>query len=172
VVLSPFWRRLTLSVHIGASVGWLGGVAAFVALGVIGLTHPDPATVRGAYLVMEPAAYLVLLPLAGASLVSGILSSLTSIWGLFRHYWVLFKLVINLVATLVLISYLDSFAAMARLAADPSTALTTLRNPSPLLHAVLAMLVLSVAVVLAVFKPRGLTRWGLRKPAADPSAGA
>ena len=52
---------------------------------------------------------------------------------------------------------------MATMAADPARDLATIRNPSPLLHAVLALLILLVATVLAIYKPRGVTPYGRRK---------
>jgi hypothetical protein len=64
--------------------------------------------VRGAYLVMELTGWVVLVPLSLASLLTGLVCSLGSIWGLFRHYWVLFKLLINVVATVVLLLYMQT----------------------------------------------------------------
>lgn len=52
---------------------------------------------------------------------------------------------------------------MAGLAADPSADLSVVRNASPMIHAALAVLVLTVATVLAVYKPSGMTRYGWRK---------
>jgi hypothetical protein len=77
------------------------------------LTSDDAQTVRAAYLVMEPAAWLVLVPLAVASLLTGLIQSLGTVWGLFRHYWVLFKLLITVVATIVLLTYMETFRSMA-----------------------------------------------------------
>jgi len=156
-------RRFALTAHVTSSVGWLGAVACFLALGVVGLTSQDAQTVRGAYLVMEPAAWYVLVPLAFASMLTGIVQSLGTTWGLFRHYWVLFKLLINVVATIVLLTYMETFSLMAGVAADSSADLGMVRNASPRLHAALALLVLVVATVLAVYKPRGMTRYGQRK---------
>jgi hypothetical protein len=161
--MTPRLRKLALTAHVTASVGWLGAVACFLALAVVGLTGRDAQTVRGAYLVMEPAAWFVLVPLAFASLLTGLVSSLGTAWGLFRHYWVVFKLLINVFATIVLLIYMETFRLMAGVAADPSTHLSEVRNPSPLLHAALALLLLLVATVLGVYKPRGLTRYGWRK---------
>jgi hypothetical protein len=127
------------------------------------LTSQDAQTVRGAYLVMEPAAWLVLVPLAFASLLTGLVMSLGTTWGLFRHYWVLFKLLINVFATIVLLTYMGTFSYMAGVAADPNADLALVRNASPRLHAVLALLMLLVATVLAVYKPRGTTPYGQRK---------
>jgi hypothetical protein len=163
-------RKLLLTAHIAASVGWLGAVAVFLALAVIGLTSADAQSVRGAYLLMEPAARAVLVPLALASLSTGVVQALATPWGLFRHYWVLFKLLINVFAVVVLFVYMPTFRLMADLAADPGIDLPSVRNGSPLLHAVLALLLLLVATVLAVYKPRGMTRYGWRK-LHGPAAG-
>jgi uncharacterized membrane protein len=162
-MLPPSLQKLVLTAHVSASVGWLGAVTAFLALAVVGLASPDADTVRGAYLVMEPAAWYVLVPLALASLVTGLVQALGTTWGLFRHYWVLFKLLINVVATIVLLMYMGTFRSMANVAADPSSDLAAVRNPSPLLHAGAALLLLLAATTLAVYKPRGLTRYGQRK---------
>jgi hypothetical protein len=72
-------------------------------------------------------------------------------------------LLINLVATVVLLTYMETFALMAAVAADPGADLGAVRNPSPALHAALALLLLLVATVLAVYKPRGMTRYGQQK---------
>jgi uncharacterized membrane protein len=163
MTMPPRLRAFALTVHVIVSVGWLGAVAAFLALGIVGLTSPDPQTVRGVYLVMEAAAWYVLVALAVASLVTGLVQSLGTTWGLFRHYWVLFKLGINVLATVVLLMYMQTFCALARVAADPGADLGAVRNASPVLHAALALLLLVVATVLAVYKPRGMTGYGQRK---------
>ncbi len=161
--MSPSFRKLALTAHVTSSVGWIGAVTAFLALAVVGLTSQNAQTVRGAYLVMEPAAWFVLVPLALASLLTGLVSSLGTKWGLFRHYWVLFKLLINVFATIVLLIYMETFRLMAGVAADPSADLSVVRNPSPVLHAALALLLLLVATVLGVYKPQGITAYGRRK---------
>lgn len=163
MTITPAVRKAALTAHVVSSVGWLGAVAAFLALAVVGLTSDDAATVRGAYLVMEPAAWFVLVPLAFASLLTGLLQSFATAWGLFRHYWVVFKLVINLLATTVLLAYMNTFRHMAAVAVDPNAELVAVRNSSPLLHAALALILLVVATALAVLKPRGLTPYGRRK---------
>jgi hypothetical protein len=163
MTMAPALRKFALTAHVASSVGWLGAVGVFLALAVLGLTSQDAQTVRGAYLVMEPAAWFVLVPLAFASLLTGIVQSLGTRWGLFRHYWVLFKLLITVFATIVLLIYMETFSFMAGVAADPSADLGAVRNASPGLHAALALLLLLVATVLAMYKPRGMTRYGRRK---------
>jgi hypothetical protein len=168
--MSPRQRKLVLTAHVTCSVGWLGAVAAFLAVALVGVTSQDADTVRGAYLVMEPAAWLVLVPFAFASLLTGLVQSLGSTWGLFRHYWVLFKLVINVFATVVLLTYMESLSLMAEVAADPSAELGMVRNASPVLHAGAAFMLLLVATALAVYKPRGVTRYGRRKQQDNQTA--
>lgn len=163
MIMTPRLRKFVLTAHVTTTVGWLGAVVVFLALAVIGLTSRDAQTVRGAYLVMEPAAWFVLVPLALASLLTGIVQALGTTWGLFRHYWVLFKLLIAVFVTIVLLIYMETFSVMAGVAAYPGASLALVRNVSPALHASLALFVLLVATVLAMYKPRGMTRYGWRK---------
>jgi hypothetical protein len=163
MTMPPSFRKFALTAHVTTTVGWLGAVVVFLALSVVGLTSQDAQTVRGAYLVMEPAAWLVLVPLAFASLLTGMVQALGTAWGLFRHFWVLFKLLMTVFVTIVLLIYMETFSFMAGVAANPSADLGVVRNASPMLHAALALLVLLVAVTLAVYKPRGMTRYGWRK---------
>ena len=168
--LPPRLHKFALTAHITASVGWLGAIIGVLAIAIVGSTSDDPQTVRGAYLVMEQAAVFVLVPLAFASLLTGLVQSLGSSWGLFRHYWVLFKLVINVVATLVLLLYLQTLDHLADIASDPRSGLASIRSFSPVLHASAAVLLLVVATTLAVYKPRGVTPYGRRKEKARAEA--
>jgi len=162
--MTPAWRRLALTAHVAASVGWLGAVAAFLVVAAAGLAGADPQAVRASYLSMEIIAWFVLVPLAVASLVTGVVQALGTRWGLFRHYWVVVKLVLNVLATAVLLLYTRTIGHLADAARDTGTPLAELRalGWSPVVHAGAALLVLLVATVLAVYKPPGLTPHGLR----------
>jgi hypothetical protein len=166
MTMRPGLRKFVLTAHVTTSVGWLGAVAVVLALAVVGLTSEEAQTVRAAYLVMEPAAWFVLVPLAFASLLTGLIQSLATTWGLFRHYWVLFKLLINVSAVVVLLMYTQTLGYLADVAARTtlsSNDLAVLRSPTVVVHSVLALLLLLVATVLAVYKPRGSTPYGQRK---------
>jgi len=108
--------------------------------------------------------------LAHASLLSGIALSLGTTWGLFRHYWVVAKLLITAFATVILLIYMGTFRQMAGVAADPVVDLTLVRNASPIVHAILASILLLTATVLAVYKPLGMTAYGRRKQAEQREA--
>jgi hypothetical protein len=160
MTFAPALLRFTLTTHLTSSIGWIGAVLVFLALAAIGLSSQDERTVRGAYLVMAPAAWFVLVPLAHASLFSGIALSLGTHWGLIRHYWVVLKLAITVFATVILIIYMGTFRQMAGVAVDPVVELGLVRNPSPLVHSFLALVLLVTATVLAVYKPFGMTPYG------------
>ena len=74
---------------------------------------------------------------------------------------------ITVFVTIVLLIYMETFREMARVASDGNVAPSLVRNASPAIHAALALLVLLLVAVLAVYKPRGLTRYGWRKQHAQ-----
>ena len=156
-------RKLTFATHIAASLGWAGAVLVFLALAAIGMTSDHEVVVRGAYLLMAPAAWFVLVPLAHASLITGIVLSLATTWGLFQHYWVVSKLALTAFATAILMVYMGTFRQMAGVAADLMVDIAAVRNASPLIHSVLAFVVLMAATVLGVYKPCRMTVYGKRK---------
>lgn len=162
--MPPSARKLLLAAHIATSVGWIGALAAYLALDVTVATSADPARLRSAYLAMHLLVTSVIVPLGWASLVGGIVLSLGTPWGLFRHYWVIVSLILTVVALLVLLVEAQTVAALARIAVDPQTTDDALRAlPSTLVHSVGGMVVLLLVLGLNVFKPRGLTRYGWRK---------
>lgn len=163
--MSPGLRKLALTIHVIASVGLLGAIAAFLVLSVAGLAGRDPQTVRAAYPAMALIARLVVTPLALAALVTGLIQSLGTAWGLFRHYWVLIKLLMTLFATAILLVKLDLIDQAARLASETILARADLRavGIQLLVHAAGGLLVLLVPAVLSIYKPQGLTRYGTRR---------
>lgn len=162
MVLSPRLRKFSLTLHVASSVGWLGAAAAYLGLVVGALTHRDPQMVRAAYLAMEPITWFAIVPLAFASLLTGLVESLGTQWGLFRHYWVVFKLLLTVFATTVLLGNTQTVRSLAALAADtPDADISGLKGQ--LLHSGGGLVVLFVTTVLAVYKPRGVTPYGLRK---------
>jgi hypothetical protein len=159
-------RKFALTAHVAFSVGWLGAVTCTLALAVAGLASEDVQTVRAAYLALELTGWFVLLPLSFASLVTGVVQALGTKWGLFRHYWVLAKLLMNVLATIVLLLYTQTLGSLADVAGETTLSsddLDFLRSPSVVVHSGAALALLLVATVLAVYKPRGMTPYGQRK---------
>jgi hypothetical protein len=158
-------RKLALMVHMVGSVGWIGSVAAFLVLALTGLNSPDPEKVRAAYLVMEPVTWSVIVPLAFVSLLTGVILSLGTKWGLFRHYWIIAKFLINLLSILLLLLHTQLIHEVA--VAASGTVLSAAGLHGSRVHlviaAVAALAALLLATMLSVFKPRGLTPYGVRK---------
>ena len=164
MIMRPRLRKFALAVHIAVSVGWIGAVAGYMALDVAAATGRDAQTLRAAYLAMGWIAWYVIVPLALASLLTGLVMSLGTKWGLFRHYWVLISLLLTVVATGVLLVETQTIGYFADIAADPTTSGDDLRAlGSTLVHSVGGTVVLLVILVLNVYKPRGTTRYGWRK---------
>jgi hypothetical protein len=162
--MRPRLRRFALAAHIALAVGWIGAVAGYIALDVAAATSQDAQTLRACYLAMGLIAWYVIVPLALASLLTGLLMSLGTRWGLFRHYWVMISLLLTIIATFVLLVETQTISYFARIAADPTTSGEDLRAlGSTLVHSVGGTVVLLVILVLNVYKPRGMTRYGWRK---------
>jgi hypothetical protein len=163
--MPPRLRKLALTAHVVSSVGWLGGVVGFLALAVAGLTSQDAQLVRGAYLGMELIGWLVLVPLSAASLLSGLVQALGTRWGLFRHYWVLSKLVMTVFATAILLVHMQPTSRLADAARETTLSDADLAGLRVQLvaNAVAALLVLLVTTALSVYKPGGVTRFGRRR---------
>jgi hypothetical protein len=165
MIMTPHLRKFALTTHVTSSVGWLGAVAAFLALAVAGLTGQDPQMVRAAYLATEFITWFVIVPLAFASLLTGLVVSLGTPWGLFRHYWVLLKLVLTLLATLLLLMHTYPIGVLAGVAKERTVSSADVGRLQIQLvaDAGAAVLALLVNVTLSVYKPRGMTRYGRRK---------
>ncbi len=148
-------RKLMLSLHVVTSVGLVGAVASFFLLSLLGLMSANEAIVRSTYVAMNPIARTIIVPLAICALLVGVIQSLTTQWGLFRHYWVIFKLAITIIVILVLLMQLSPIAALARYAAESSFDPSALYRPrlSAALHAGIGLIVLLVPVILSIFKP-------------------
>ena len=173
MAMSPRVRKLALTAHVTVSVGWFGAVAVFLALAVTGLIAQDALTVRSVYVTMDVAGWYVIVPLCFASLLTGVVSSLGTTWGLLRYYWVTVKLAITVLATGGLLLHMPPISHIARAAAAPDwtgDALTGLRTQL-VVQSAAALVVLLVATALSTYKPQGRTRHGQRKQLrAFPSA--
>jgi hypothetical protein len=153
--MSPGLRKIGLIVHITSSVSWFGAVAAFLLLNVTGLTSQDAETVRGAYLAMNLIGRFVILPLSLTALASGFVQALGTEWGLFRHFWVLVKLLLTILSTIVLIAKIPLMGRAAHLATETALATADLRKAGMqlLVHSSGGMVVLLGITAVSVFKP-------------------
>ena len=166
MIMSPPLRKFVLSVHVASSVGWLGAVVAYLVLDVTAVTSRDVQLVRAAYLGMELTIWYAIVPLALSSVIIGVINALGTAWGLFRHYWVLLKLLLTIFATSILMLETRTIGYLAEAASSISD---PRELPGSLPHSIGGLLVLLLIAVLAVYKPRGMTRYGWRRKHEQPS---
>jgi hypothetical protein len=164
MTMTPRLRRLALVGHVTFSVGWLGAVVAYLVLAVMGRTTPDAQLARAAYLAMEVLGWGVIVPFSLAALVSGLLQSWGTSWGLFRYYWVLVKFGLTTLGTLVLLLHMRNVSGMAGVAAGMTLSPADFGSQrlQLVVHAAGGLLVLLAATVLSVYKPWGKTAYGRR----------
>ncbi len=163
--MTPGVRKFTRTAHVVLSAGWLGSVAAYLALAIVGLTDGGAQMPRAAYLSMEVIGWYAIVPFSVATLVAGIVESLGTRWGLFRHWWVLAKLVLTAGAIAILLVHMRAVADMARVAEASILLATDFRilRIQLVAHAGGGLLVLLAATALSTYKPWGLTPYGLRR---------
>jgi hypothetical protein len=165
MIMTAGVRKFALTSHITASVGWLGSVAAFLALAIAGLASQESEIVRAAYVGMHLTTWYVIVPLCVASLLTGVIEGFGTPWGLFRHYWVLTKLLLTMLATVILLVHtvpIDRVAGVAMQTALSSSDLRQLRIQL-VGDASAALFVLLVTTILSVYKPWGMTPYGIRR---------
>ncbi|MEO7015125.1 MAG: DUF2269 domain-containing protein, partial [Leifsonia sp.] len=85
-------------------------------------------------------------------------------WGLFRHYWVVIKLAITVVATIVLLIHMQPITHIAALASKASWTTGGLEpvRTELVIEPAVALLALLVATALSTYKPQGRTPYGQR----------
>jgi len=166
MTMTPRLRKFALTAHVTASLGWIGAVVAYLALVVAAMNSQDAQTLRAAWIAMELTGWFAIVPLSLVALLTGLVMSLGTKWGLFRHYWVMFSLALTIFATIILLLHMQTVSFFAGVAAEmDSVDIGRLRGGlrGELLHAGVGLLVLLVIQMLNVYKPRGMTRYGRRK---------
>lgn len=164
MTLTPRLRKFVVTAHITFAVGWLGAVAGFLALAIAGLNSQDTQILNAVYLGMDLTARYVILPLSFAPLVTGPILSLGTPWGLFRHYWIIAKLFITFLSTIILLIHMCPISHLADLAMDGTLSSVDASLRIQMVAASGAALVALIAITaLGVYKPRGMTAYGWRK---------
>ncbi|MFD3925574.1 DUF2269 family protein [Streptomyces sp. NPDC058614] len=161
-------RRASLVVHVAASASWLGLTLGLLALGITAATTGSAVTVEASVRAMKLFADWLLLPVALLTLLSGLLLSLGTPWGLARYRWVCAKFWLTLATTTATVFAL-------RPAVNSAVTAVAAGNPLPDAGDVLFGPIVSLSAylfmtVISVVKPWGLTRRGrnLRAAARKP----
>lgn len=158
--LSTRARKFVLLVHIAAAGAWLGLDLVLGILVVTALTSPDPTGAAAAAASIAMFATLPLVVVGLVTLLTGVLLGFATKYGLMRYWWVLVKLVINVVLVVLVVIVLSpgvtALGEASRAALEegvaPSVTGTLLFPP------IVSSTALIVAMTLAVFKPWGGVR--------------
>jgi hypothetical protein len=171
MIMPPGLRKFALAAHLAFSVGWIGALVGYLILSLAAVTSENAQTVRAAWIAMELTGWFAIVPLALASLLTGLVMALGTKWGLIRHYWVLFSLMLTVFATAVLLLHMPDVSVLADVARQAEGAsddglgdhLYAQLDDGDLLHPGLGLVVLLVIQVLNIYKPQGMTRYGRRR---------
>ena len=162
--------RALLATHITFSVGWIGTVAAFLALSITGLVGDDQL-VRACYIAMEVIALFIIAPFCIASLLTGLIQALATHWGLFKHYWIVVKLILTLIATIILLAHMKPISYLGEVATQNYLSYDELRGIRIriLADAGAAIFVLLTITTVSVYKPWGKIQFGISLPRFKPT---
>lgn len=139
------------------------GVGAVVAL-FLWRPSQEVERARACYFVMNLIGWFVIVPLGLGALASGLVQSLGTEWGVFRHYWILAKLVLTVIGVPILIAHMRSVTGVAGMTSETlSLASSSEVKKHLVVHAVGGLVILMIATTLSVFKPWGKTGYGRRK---------
>jgi hypothetical protein len=153
--MSPAIRKLLLTTHITFSVGWLGAVAGFHALSIAGLNSENEQIIRAAYLSMDLISWYVILPAALGAFITGIIQSLATQWGLFKHWWIAVKFILTLGATALLLLHMKPISLMADIAMVGNVSDYRGLQVQLIADASLALIVLFITTAISVYQPWG-----------------
>ncbi|WP_432036927.1 DUF2269 domain-containing protein [Streptomyces cucumeris] len=153
-------RRALLVVHVIVSVGWLGLSLGLLALGITGATAGSAESAGAAYRSMDVIGDWLLIPISLLALVSGVVLSLGTPWGLLRYHWVHIKLWLTLVTTgataFALRPSIDDAVADVAAGREVGATASLVAAPS------VSLSVYVFLTAISVIKPWGLTARGRR----------
>lgn len=157
-------RTALLTLHIIVSVGWNG--VAFCQLVLASTAAIDPDLRHPAYELMHVIDRTLNIPLALLTLITGVVLSVKTRWGLLRHWWIVVKLSITVVAVI-------SGGAVIRtliVASAKHSATAAAGYPAQTVALVVCGTVMNLlfitATVLSTTKPWGRTPRGRREARA------
>ncbi|WHT18288.1 hypothetical protein N8J89_35110 [Crossiella sp. CA-258035] len=145
-------------VHLGSGVGWFGVALCQLVLNVISRVTADAGLRQAAHKIGHTLDIWLLIPLVLLALVSGVVLAWRSNWGVFRHWWI----VVKLVATLALMTF-SAIWLGGWIGTAVELALTTPPDYFEVRNKLLAGSIFNnvsilLMVVISVFKPWGRIR--------------
>jgi hypothetical protein len=156
-------KRWLLSAHLLCTVAWLGAALCSLIFNLTALFVNDPHLLNAAYIFADILDKAILRGGAIGALITGVLLSVLTQWGLLRFYWIIVKEIASIlciVVGVVISGWNDNAIALTAV-----QGLRALHNPLYLTNQTLMfigiffqLIALSGVIVISVFKP-----WGQRK---------
>lgn len=158
--MRPRVRKLVLLLHIMSAGIWLGLDVAMATAIFTALNTDDHQLTAALFQGLETITVIPLLATGLVCLITGLFLGWGSRYGVVRYWWVLIKLILNLILTALVLFALNSGvqevgAYGAQLAADPSA---TADVSNIIYPPIVSPTALTIAMLLAVFKPWGRIR--------------
>lgn len=158
--MSPRTRRVWLTLHVGISAGWLGVSLTMTVLALTAQFANSHSVRHGAYELLHLIDWRAAIPSMFLTIITGLVVSLGTKWGLVRHWWVLTKFAISVTIPLVAGTVESALAdELMERTVDPAA------KPGATGVGLVACLgaftvALWVATILSVVKPWDRTPWG------------
>lgn len=156
-------KRWLLSAHLLCTAVWLGASFCSLAFNITALFTTDPHVLNTIAVFTGTLDYTIIRGGAGGTLITGVLLSVLTQWGLVRFYWINAKELLSILCVTVdLIAIRWNEHLISLTATQGFQALTNpayLTNRTLLFVGILFHIVaLSGVIVISIFKP-----WGQRK---------
>lgn len=167
--VAPRTRKALVATHVVFSGSWLGVGAVMITLTILAATADDVGASHYSYRLLELFDQTILPWSSFGAILSGIAVSLTTKWGIVKHYWVFTKLVLAIVVLTCAFSFLHAWVVTAatesRQLAGSGGDVAELGAVRTLLIGGFAFAVSNVlaATVISVYKPWGMTQRGRRE---------
>lgn len=162
--MRPRARKIWLTLHVGVSVGWLGAGLGLVVLALVGATTTDLALRHSSYELMQTFDLTLVIPLTLLSIITGLVMSLGTQWGLIKHWWVLIKFGISLAIVVVATAWESSVVRGLATDTGADPAVAAAGRDWQLVGCLIGFVIaLWVAVTLSISKPGGRTSRGKRE---------
>ncbi len=156
-------NKIVYTSHVTFSVGWFGAVAVFLVLAITGIASQNPQVANGAYLAMKLSAWFIIVPFCIASLLTGIIQSFITKWGLLRHYWIVVKLILTVASTILLLLHLNPIGYLANtslgsneLISEPGLQIQMIATSGA------ALIMLLALITISIYKPWGKTSFAVQ----------
>lgn len=172
--LRPTWRKALVVLHAIAGIGWMGVDIALLVLLMTVRTTDDATLVASGLNAIRMIVPIAVPPLSLCILITGVLLGLGTPWGLLRYWWVLVKLILSSIMTvLVFTSLVPGVNQIAVLDLGATSAGAVRASLGPLLTGlmfppVVSFLMLGTATILSIYKPWRRTPWspapGVERP--------